>query len=172
MWEEVDLNIVRKIVQEERTEAQKKFWAFFLLWVIICMLWIMGVVPHSGATALTPQAIQISYLLLLTLLLAITLAVYSEYNRRVQPMKNAKYMIRTSCKARERMSVKGSGEITRGYFVSFTKPGDRDSGWVSVSADFFNKCTIGTEMIVIAADQSDPKQMRAFDPDKFEMQAE
>ncbi|MBN1892789.1 MAG: hypothetical protein JW780_08415 [Clostridiales bacterium] len=172
MWEEVDINIVRKIVREERTEAQKKFWAFFLLWVIICMFWIMGVVPHSGVTSLTPQGIQISYLLLLTLLLAIILVVYSEYNRRVQPVKNAKYMIKTSCKARERMFVKGSGDITQGYFVSFTKPGNRDSGWVSVSADFFNKCTIGTEMIVIAVDQSDPKLMRAFDPAKFEMQTE
>lgn len=169
MWEEVDIDIVQKVIREERLEAQKRFWAYFLLWVIICMFWIMGVVPHSGAMSLTPRSIQISYLLLVVLLLAIVLVVYNDYIRRVQTMKDAKYMLLSPCKARERMSVKGSQDLFRGYFVSFTKPGNRDSGWVPVDADFYSKCTIGTEMLIIAADQADSEKMRAFDPSLFDL---
>ncbi len=169
MWEEVNLDIVHKVLQEEKNEAYKKFWALFILWVIICMFWIMGVMPHSDTLSLTPRAIQISYMLLLVLLLAILLVVEGEYNRRTQTMKNAKYMIKAPCKSRERMSVKGSGDLFAGYYVSFTKPGNRDSGWVAVSADFYPQCAIGTELLIIAADQTDPGKMRAFDPANFDL---
>jgi hypothetical protein len=169
MWEEVDADIVQKVIREERLDAQKKFWAYFLLWVIICMFWIMGVVPHSETMSLTPLMIQISYLLLLMLLLSIVLVVYNDYIRRVQSMKDAKYMINVPCKARERMSVKGSGNLFQDHYVSFTKPGNRDSGWVLTDADFYNKCNIGTEMLIIAADQTDSEKMRAFDPAFFDI---
>ncbi|MDD3959525.1 MAG: hypothetical protein GX099_05560 [Clostridiaceae bacterium] len=168
MWEEVDANIVHKVLTEEKTEAYKKFWALFILWVLICMFWVMGVVPKSSTMALSTRDIQISYMLLLLLFSAILLTVNGVYNRRVQPIKEAKYMITAECKGRERRSVKGSGDLFQGYFVSFTKPGNRDSGWVATSADFYQKCTIGTEMLVIAADQTDPDKMRAFDPADFE----
>ena len=35
MWEDVNPDVVQKIVGIECNEAQKKFWAFFLLWVLI-----------------------------------------------------------------------------------------------------------------------------------------
>jgi len=169
MWEEVDIDIVQKVIREERLDAQKKFWAYFLLWVIICMFWIMGVVPRSEAMALSPRSIQISYMLLVILLLAIVLVVYHDYTRRVQTLKDAKYMLKAPCKARERMSVKGSQDLFKEHFVSFIKPGNRDSGWVSVDADFYNKCNIGTDMLIIAADQADSEKMRAFDPGFFDL---
>jgi len=169
MWEEVDADIVQKVIREEKNEAYKKFWAMFILWVIICMFWIMGVMPHADTLSLTPRAIQISYMLLLMLLLSIVLVVQGEYHRRTQTMKDAKYMIKVPCKGRERMNMKGSGDLFAGHYVSFTKPGNRDSGWVQISADFYPKCAIGTEILVIAADQTDPSKMRAFDPADFDL---
>ncbi len=169
MWEEVDIEIVRKAIREEKLDAQKKFWAYFLLWVIICMIWIMGVVPYADTMAMNPRMIQISYLILTGLLLVIVLVVYNGYTRQVRVLKEAKYMIRAPFKARERMSVKGSGNLFQDFFVSFTKPGNRDSGWVITDAEFYNKCSIGTEMLIIAADQSDSEKMRAFDPAFFNL---
>ncbi|NLW88409.1 MAG: hypothetical protein GXY43_01625 [Clostridiaceae bacterium] len=168
MWKEVNPEIVQKVIDRERREAQKKFWAFFLLWVVLCMLWIMGILPRAELYSLSLRTVQISYMILLALLAIIFLDVIADYNRRVATFKNAKYMMTVPCKQRDRLRAKGSSDLFQGHFVSFEKSGNKDSGWVPVSPEFYEKCTIGTEMLIVAADQADPMKMFALDPEEYD----
>jgi hypothetical protein len=171
MWEEIDENVVRKIVSMERNEAQKKFWAIFMLWVLIAVIWLVAVRSPSNTDVETISSgfIQISYLLLFLLLGTIILLCYYEYNRCVRPVIDAKYMITAPCEGRERMDAKGRHSFFQGYYVSFRKPDKRMSGWVQVSQEFYQRCTIGTMILVTSVDQIETAQMRAFDPEMIEM---
>ncbi len=153
----------------ERNEAQKKFWALFLLWVIILMVWLGSTRSGNSDSTLSSTMILISYILLGLLLGLIVLVTVYEYLRRTRPVKDAKYMMVTKCEGRDRMNPKGTGNLFQGYYVSYLKPDKRTSGWVQTTADFYDQCTIGTPVLIISADQSDTSKMRAFDPATFEI---
>jgi hypothetical protein len=169
MWEDVKEDIVKKVVQMERNEAQKKFWALFLLWIIILMIWLPSTRSQGTESTLNPAIVQISYLLLVLLLGLIVLITVYEYARRIRPIRGAKYMVISTCEGRERLASQGSGNLFQGYFITFRKPDKKVSGWVQTSADFYANCTIGTPVLIISADQSDISKMRAFDPATFEL---
>lgn len=169
MWEEVSEDIVKKIMQIERNEAQKKFWALFLLWIIIAMIWLASTKSRGSESILDPTIIKISYFLLVLLIALIILVTIYEYFRRVRPIRDAKYMIVANCEGRDRLASQGTGNLFQGYFITFRKPDKKVSGWVQTSAEFYANCTIGTPALIISADQSDVSKMRAFDPATFEL---
>lgn len=169
MWEDINEDIVKKVVQMERNEAQKKFWALFLLWIIILMVWLGSTQSKSYESGLDPAFVKISYVLLVLLLGLIVLVSVYEYARRIRPVKEARYMILTTCEGRERLASQGSGNLFQGYFINFRKPDKRVSGWIQTSAEFYTNCTIGTPVLILSSDQAEVSKMRAFDPATFEL---
>ncbi|NLT12215.1 MAG: hypothetical protein GXY06_07385 [Clostridiaceae bacterium] len=167
MWEDVDPDVVRKILSNERNEAQKKFWAFFLLWVLILMGWSVGVRVGPEEVGYNAVENRGAVIVLLLLLAMIIWTVLYEYFRRTSIIVHAKYMIVASCEGRDRIQSRHSSNMTRGYFVSFRRPDRRSSGWVETSQEFYDKCTIGSNILVIAEDRADTTRMKAFDPSKF-----
>jgi hypothetical protein len=169
MWEDINEDIVKKVMQMERNEAQKKFWALSLLWIIILMIWLGSTRSQGAESTLNPSLVQGSYFLLVILLGLIVLVTVYEYFRRVRPVRDAKYMIISTCEGRERLASQSSGNMFQGYFISFRKPDRKISGWVQTSAEFYANCTIGTPVLIISADQAEISKMRAFDPATFEL---
>lgn len=170
MWEDVNPDVVQKIVGIERNEAQKKFWAFFLLWVLILIFWHAGVRVAPTDPGYNVAEDRGAIIVLVTLLAMIIWTAFYEYSRRTRVILQARYMLLTPCEARERMHSKGTGHMSRGYFVSFRRPDRRASGWVETSQEFFDKCTIGTIILVISEDQADTSRMKAYDPVQFGME--
>jgi hypothetical protein len=169
MWEDVNEDILKKVIQLERNEAQKKFWALSLLWIIILMIWLASTKSQGTESTLSPNIVTASYLLLVLLLGLIVLVTVYEYSRRIRPIRGAKYMFISTCEGRERLVSQGSGNLFQGYFITFRKPDKKISGWVQTSADFYANCTIGTPVLIISADQTEISKMRAFDPATFEL---
>lgn len=169
MWKDVDPEIVRHIMINERNEAQKKFWAQFLLWIIIVFVWFNGataggsIFDHDWRSEGFPIVISVA------LLAIIIWTVVYEYFRRVKPVRDARYMMTSTCQGRERMRAKWTTSINQEYFISYLRHDNRKSGWVKTTPDFYHRCTIGTPVLIITQDQAEVEQMIALDPTRFDL---